>query len=298
MGLKISKYAGIDIGSNAIRLLIMFVYELENQPTQYKKSSLVRVPIRLGSDVFFNGEVSKKNIDRMKDSMQAFSLLLKAHGVDKYRACATSAMREAKNGSDVVALLKKETGISIELIDGEAEAHIIAQTNLSDLLNTKRNFLYVDVGGGSTELNFYSAGEFLGTKSFRLGTVRLLNDNNIQEETKQMKEWILETTRGFTGISLIGSGGNINHIHKYSGRKNSKPLTYAYLRSYYNTVRSYTYNERIMKMEMKPDRADVIVPATRIYLQAMKWSNAKRVFVPKIGLADGIVKGLHNDSFL
>src|SRR5699024_9692297 len=202
----------------------------------------VRVPIRLGSDVFFNSEVSKHNIERMKDSMQAFSLLLKAHGVDKYRACATSAMREAKNGSDVVKLLKKETGISIELIDGEAEAHIIAQNNLSDLLNTKRNFLYVDVGGGSTELNFYSAGEFLGAKSFRLGTVRLLNDKNIQEETKRMKEWILETTHGFTGISLIGSGGNINHIHKYSGRKNSKPLTYAYLRSYYNTVRSYTYN--------------------------------------------------------
>lgn len=297
MDLKISKYAGIDIGSNAIRLLIMFVYEIENQPAQYKKSSLVRVPIRLGSDVFFNGVISEHNITRMKDTMEAFSLLLKAHEVEIYRACATSAMREAKNGMDVVALMKEETGVNIEVIDGEAEANIIAETNLSDLLNTKKNFLYVDVGGGSTELNFYSAGKFIGTKSFRLGTVRLSNDENIQDETQRMKKWILKVTQGYTSISLIGSGGNINHIHKYSGRKVNKPLTYAYLKSYYNTVRNYTYNERIMKMQMKPDRADVIVPATRIYLQAMKWSNAKRVFVPKIGLADGIVKGLHNKSF-
>lgn len=296
MDLKISKYAGIDIGSNAIRLLIMFVYEIENQPTQYKKSSLVRVPIRLGSDVFFNGEISKHNITRMKDTMMAFSLLLKAHEVEVYRACATSAMREAKNGMDVVAFMKEETGVHIELIDGETEANIIAETNLSDLLNTKKNFLYVDVGGGSTELNFYSAGKFIGTKSFRLGTVRLSNDDNIHEETQRMKKWILKVTQGYTAISLIGSGGNINHIHKYSGRKVNKPLTYAFLKSYFNMVQNYTYNERIMKMQMKPDRADVIVPATRIYLQAMKWANAKRVFVPKIGLADGIIKGLHNES--
>src|SRR5690625_7106437 len=144
-----------------------------------------------------------------------------------------------------MATMKKETGISIEIIEGETEANNIAQTNLSDLLNTKKNFLYVDVGGGSTELNFYSAGKFLGTRSFRLGTVRLLNDNNIQEETKRMKEWILETTDGFTGISLIGSGGNINHIHKYSGRKKNKPLTYAYLRSYYNTVRSEEHTSEL-----------------------------------------------------
>lgn len=297
MALKISKYAGIDIGSNAIRLLIMFVYESENQPTQYKKSSLVRVPIRLGADVFFNGEVSQHNIERMRDTMDAYSLLLKAHGVEDYRACATSAMREAVNGSEVVALMKEKTGISIELINGEDEAKIIAQTNLSDLLNTKKNFLYVDVGGGSTELNFYSAGEFIDTKSFRLGTVRLLHDENIKAETERMKEWILKTTKGYTSISLIGSGGNINHIHKYSGLKTTKPLSFAYLKSYYDAVRNFSYDERIMKMQMKPDRADVIVPATRIYLQAMNWSNAKRVFVPKIGLADGIVKGLHNTSF-
>lgn len=296
MALKISKYAGIDIGSNAIRLLIMFVYETKNQPAQYKKSSLVRVPIRLGADVFFNGEISEHNILRMRDTMQAFNLLLKAHGVDTYRACATSAMREAKNGKEVVQFLKNKTGVSIELINGEDEAKIIAQTNLSDLLNTKNNFLYVDVGGGSTELNFYSAGKFIDTKSFRLGTVRLLHDENVKQETERMKRWILETCEGYKAISLIGSGGNINHIHKYSGRKTTKPLPYGYLKSYYDTVRNYTYDERIMKMQMKPDRADTIVPATRIYLQAMHWSHAKRVFVPKIGLADGIIKGLHNAS--
>ncbi len=298
MDLKISKYAGIDIGSNAIRLLIMFVYEIENQPPQFKKSSLVRVPIRLGADVFFNGAVSENNIKRMQDTMNAYSLLLKAHGVDKYRACATSAMREASNGQDVVNIMKEKSGIQIEIIDGEDEANIIAQTNLSELLKTKRNFLYVDVGGGSTELNFYSGGKFKGTQSFKLGTVRLLHDENIEAETKRMKEWVLKVTKGYTAISLIGSGGNINHIHKYSGRKSNKSLSYGFLKSYYETVKKYSYNERIMNMQMKPDRADVIVPATKIYLQAMNWSKAKRVFVPKIGLADGIIKGLYNESLV
>lgn len=296
MALKISKYAGIDIGSNAIRLLIMFAYEIEGQPTIFKKSSLVRVPIRLGADVFFNGEISDNSIDRMRSTMQAFSLLLNAHGVDNYRACATSAMREARNGKLVVQMMKEQTGVFIELINGEEEAKIIAETNLSELLNTKKNFLYVDVGGGSTELNFFNAGKVIGTKSFKLGTVRLINDEDIKEETQRMKQWIIETTKGYAAISVIGSGGNINHIQKYSGYKPTKPLSFDYLESYYKTVRKYTYNERIMKMQMKPDRADVIVHATRIYLQAMKWSNAKRVFVPKIGLADGIIKCLHNEA--
>lgn len=295
MSLKISKYAGIDIGSNAIRLLIMFVYEMEGQPPMFKKSSLVRVPIRLGADVFFNGEVSAHSIERMKDTMNAYDLLLKVHGVETYRACATSAMREASNGQEVLQIMKEESGIKIEIIGGEDEAKIIAKTNLSDLLKTKKNFLYVDVGGGSTELNFYSVGKFIGTKSFKLGTVRLLHDD-IEEETKRMKEWILKVTKGYVAISLIGSGGNINHIHKYSGRSTTKPLSYGYMKAYYETVKNYTYEERIMKMQMKPDRADVIVPASRIYLQAMKWANAKRIFVPKIGLADGIVKGLYSAS--
>lgn len=206
MSLKISKYAGIDIGSNAIRLLIMFVYEMEGQPPMFKKSSLVRVPIRLGADVFFNGEVSAHSIERMKDTMNAYDLLLKVHGVETYRACATSAMREASNGQEVLQIMKEESGIKIEIIGGEDEAKIIAKTNLSDLLKTKKNFLYVDVGGGSTELNFYSVGKFIGTKSFKLGTVRLLHDD-IEEETKRMKEWILKVTKGYVAISLIGSGG-------------------------------------------------------------------------------------------
>jgi len=298
MDLKVLKYGGIDIGSNAIRLLIMLVYEMEGQPTVFKKSSLVRVPIRLGADVFFHDQISEHNIKRMQKTMCAFNLLLQSHGVNTYRACATSAMREAKNADKVIQLMKEHSNIEIEIIDGEEEAKIIAKTNLSDLLKTKKNFLYVDVGGGSTELNFYSAGRFMGTKSFNLGTVRLLNDDNIIAETNRMKEWIVKTTKGYHAITLIGSGGNINHIHKYSGRKTTKPLSYGFLKNYYDTVKNYSYNDRIMKMQMKPDRADVIVPATRIYLQAMKWANAKRIFVPKIGLADGIVKGLYNDSIL
>ena len=294
--LKIEKYAAIDIGSNAIRLLIATVIEKKNRPPQFKKTSLVRVPIRLGADVFLEDKISEKNYLRMLDAMNAYQLLMKTHGVVKYRACATSAMREATNGAEIAKKIKKETNIDIEIIDGRDEAAIIASTDLKDLIETEKSFLYVDVGGGSTEFTIFANRKIVASKSFKLGTVRILNDMVRESKWDDVKKWIKKNTESFEKISLIGSGGNINSIYKNSGTKLGKPLSYFFLTNYFEKLKSYTYHERIFELQMNPDRADVIVPATKIYLSAMKWSKAKSIYVPKIGLSDGIIKSLYNEE--
>ena len=294
--LNIEKYGAIDIGSNAIRLLIVTVIEKENKPTQFKKTSLVRVPIRLGADVFLEGKISDGNFRRMIDAMNAYSLLMKTHGITKYRACATSAMREASNGKKIANNIKKETGINIQIIDGKDEAAIIASTDLKDLIDTDKNFLYVDVGGGSTEFTVFVNGKIIASKSFKLGTVRVLNDMVRESVWDDVKKWIKKNTKKYDKMSLIGSGGNINSIYKSSGQKLGKPLSYFYLSEFFQRLKSYTYHERIFELQMNPDRADVIIPATRIYLSAMKWSKAKNIYVPKIGLSDGIIKSLYNEK--
>lgn len=294
--LKIHKYGAIDIGSNAIRLLIATVIEKDERPPQFKKTSLVRVPIRLGADVFLDGSISEENYHRMVDAMNAYHLLMKTHKVTTYRACATSAMREASNGEEVAKRILEETGIDIEIIDGKDEAAIIASTDLRDLIDTDKTFLYVDVGGGSTEFTVFANGKIMASKSFKLGTVRILNDMVRESVWDHVKKWIKKNTKSYSKVSLIGSGGNINSIYKMSGVKFGKPLSYFYLTDYYEKLKSYNYHERIFELQMNPDRADVIIPATRIYLSAMKWSGAKNVYVPKIGLSDGIIKGIHNDQ--
>lgn len=294
--LTIEKYAAIDIGSNAIRLLISTIIEKDEKPTQFKKTSLVRVPIRLGADVFLKGKISKENYSRMVDAMNAYRLLMNTHKVTKYRACATSAMREAENGEEVAKKLLEETGISIEIIDGKDEANIIASTDLRDLIDSDKTFLYVDVGGGSTEFTVFAKGKTIASKSFKLGTVRVLNDMVRESVWDDVKKWIKKNTKSYERISLIGSGGNINSIYKQSQTKIGKPLSYFYLTNYYEKIKSYNYHERIFELQMNPDRADVIIPATRIYLSAMKWSKAKNIYVPKIGLSDGIIKGLYNEK--
>jgi len=294
--LKIEKYAAIDIGSNAIRLLISTVIEKKNRPTQFKKTSLVRVPIRLGADVFLNDQISESNYLRMLDAMNAYQLLMKTHGVVKYRACATSAMREAENGEEIARRLEKDSNVHIEIIDGEDEATIIASTDLRDLIETEKTFLYVDVGGGSTEFTIFSNRKIVASKSFKLGTVRILNDMVRESKWDEVKKWIKKNTEMYDKVSLIGSGGNINSIYKNSGVKLGKPLSYFYLTNFYEKLKSFTYHERIFELQMNPDRADVIVPATKIYLSAMKWSKAKNIYVPKIGLADGIIKSLYNEE--
>ena len=294
--LKIEKYAAIDIGSNAIRLLISSVHEHENQSPRFKKTSLVRVPIRLGADVFVSKKVSEENVNRMVDTMQAYKLLMKTHKVARYKACATSAMREAMNGEEVVHLIKEKTGIVIDIIDGTDEAAIIALTDLHELINSDATYLYVDVGGGSTEFTLFDHGKTITSKSFKLGTVRLLNELVTDDIWKEVEEWIRANTEDYEEVSLIGSGGNINNIFKTSGKKIGKPLTYLYLSSYFKLLNSYSYEDRIWELNLNQDRADVIIPATRIYLSAMKWSGARKIFVPKIGLTDGLIKALYNEK--
>ena len=290
------KYAAIDIGSNAIRLLVSTITEKEGMEANFRKTSLVRVPIRLGADVFLKQNISENNQDRMVDAMHAFSLLMKAHGVEKYKACATSAMREAKNGEAVTDVIKNKTGMEIEIIDGSHEAAIIAATDLHALIQDHHNYLYVDVGGGSTEYTLYSNGKSIASRSFKVGTVRLLNDLVENKTWREMEAWVRETTKGYHDISLIGSGGNINNIFKTSGKKEGKPLSLAYLKKYDELLNSYTYEERITELDLKNDRADVIIPASRIYLNSMRWSKANQIYVPKIGLADGIIKSLYHSN--
>ncbi|MFL1895484.1 Ppx/GppA phosphatase family protein [Aquimarina sp. 2-A2] len=294
--LTIEKYGAIDIGSNAIRLLISSVHEENGKETRFKKTSLVRVPIRLGTDVFISKRVSDENIARMIDTMHAYQLLMRTHKVTRYKACATSAMREAENGVDIVNLIEEKTGISINIIDGNDEAAMIAMTDLHQLINTDETYLYVDVGGGSTEFTVYHHGHTVTSKSFKLGTVRLLNDMESPEIWEEVRVWIKQNLSQYPRVYLIGSGGNINNIFKNSGKALGKPLSYLYLSSYYQLLNSLTYDERIWELNLNQDRADVIIPATKIYLSAMKWSGARKIFVPKIGLSDGIIKSLYQDK--
>ncbi|MEL0456235.1 exopolyphosphatase [Flavobacteriaceae bacterium SZ-1-7] len=294
--LSIKKYAAIDIGSNAVRLLISNIIEQKGKPVQFKKNSLVRVPIRLGADVFIKKRISKENTQRMVDTMLAFNLLMKSHKVVKYKACATSAMRESENGRKVVDLILKNSGISIDIIDGEEEASIIAATDLNKYIDPDKTYLYVDVGGGSTEFTIIDRGNQVVSRSFKIGTVRLLNDMVLKETWQELEKWIGEHVKGYDKIDVLGSGGNINKIFKISGKNLGKPLSYFYMTSYYNTLQTYSYEERITELDLNQDRADVIIPAMRIYLSAMKWSGAKNIYVPKIGLADGIIKSIYYDT--
>lgn len=291
--IKIKKYAAIDIGSNAMRLLVTNIVEQDGKEPQFNKSALVRVPIRLGQDAFTVGEISSENSERMVDAMKAFKLLMKVHKVESYKAFATSAMREAYNGKEVVSLIKKKADLKIEIIDGKTEAAIIASTDLHHLLKTDKTYLFVDVGGGSTEFTVFSDGKIVTSRSFKVGTVRLLNEMVCDVVWKEIEKWIKTNTAEFDEVSLIGSGGNINKLFKMSGKMQDKPLSFLYINSQYAFLNSLTYDQRISELGLNPDRADVIIPAVRIYLNAMKWSGARNIYVPKIGLSDGIVKAMY-----
>ena len=291
--IRIKKYAAIDIGSNAMRLLITNIVEQDGKESQFNKNSLVRVPIRLGQDSFTVGEISEESISRMIDAMKAFRLLMKVHKVEKYLAFATSAMREASNSFEVVEIIRKESDIKIEIIDGKKEAVIIASTDLHHLLKTDKTYLYVDVGGGSTEFSLFSDGKIVISKSFKAGTVRLLNEMVREIVWQEMEKWVKTNTQDYDELTLIGSGGNINKLFKMSGKMQDKPLSFIYLNSQYSFLNSLTYEQRISELGLNPDRADVIIPAIKIYLNAMKWSGARNIYVPKIGLSDGIVKAMY-----
>jgi len=296
--MKIEKLAGIDIGSNAIRLLVVNVITEKNTATPvFKKSAIVRVPIRLGADTFITGEISENNANRMQKAMNAFSLLMDVHGVKKYKACATSAMREASNGVEIVESIFNNTGIEIDIINGKKEAEIIFSTDLTSIINISKSYLYVDVGGGSTEITVFSSGKIINSKSFKIGTVRLLNKESKQIIWKTMEQWIKENTHHLKSLAVIGSGGNINKLFKMSEKPIGKTLSLQYLEAQYQFLNNMSFEDRVTVLGLNPDRADVIIPATKIYIATMKWSEAHKIYVPKIGLADGIIKNLYFNKF-
>lgn len=293
--MEIKKYAAIDIGSNAVRVLIANVVEVEQHPPKFMKSSMVRVPIRLGEDSFTVGEISAKNKKRMVKAMKAFKLIMQVNNVTHYMACATSALREANNAHEVVDVVAKKTGIHIDVIDGKREAEIISTTNIFDFIQRDRTFLYVDVGGGSTEFSVLVKGERVASKSFKIGTVRMINNLVSAKVWDEIEAWITEQIEGKGKIALLGSGGNINKLFKLSKVKEGRPLTLIKLNTLYNKLSALSYEERIMQLELNPDRSDVIIPALQIYLKALKWSNSTEVYVPKIGLSDGMIKVLYQE---
>ena len=290
--MKIKKFAAIDIGSNAMRVLISNVIETK-EGVHFQKNALVRAPIRLGEDSFTLGEISKKSLKRMINAMKAFKLLMKVHGVSHYQAYATSALREANNSMDVVKQVKKKSGIKIEIIDGRKEAEIISNSKISDFLNTQKTFLFVDVGGGSTEFTFINEGKRVCSKSFKIGTVRLINNLVDARVWEAIRNWIIKNAKPYRKITLMGSGGNINKLFKLSNIKEGKPLSVIKLNQIFLELQSLNYEERIVKFELNPDRADVIIPAARIYLKALEWSGGQKIYVPRFGLSDGMIKYMH-----
>jgi exopolyphosphatase/guanosine-5'-triphosphate,3'-diphosphate pyrophosphatase len=292
--LELKKYAAIDIGSNGVRLLISNVIIQKQSEPLFRKSSLVRVPIRLGADTFMYGKISDENIERMTKAMDSYRYIMDIHKVENFKACATSALREATNGPEIVKDIFKKTGIKIDIIDGKTEADIISQTDIKELIEDNKSYLYVDVGGGSTEFTLFSKGNLINSKSFKIGTVRLLkNPDEAAEEWEAAKKWVINQTSTIKYLTLIGSGGNINKIFKLSGKAQTKPLSFEYLQNQYEQLSAMSYEERIINLSLNPDRADVIIPALKIYLSSMQWSKATKIYVPKIGLADGIVKMLY-----
>lgn len=285
-------FAAIDIGSNAIRLLFCRVYKVDGKP-HFSKEELIRMPIRLGEDVFLYGKISEEKCKRLITSLKGFSELIKAYGVQSYRAVATSAMRDASNGQAMIDKVKAEAGLDVEIIDGKLEAALVFSNHIEELLNPKYAYLYIDVGGGSTELTLYFNNKVIAAKSFNIGTVRMLLDKVEKDEWEEMKIWLKRNTVGVHPLNAIGSGGNINKIFKMSGKKETKHLSYDKLKGLYDMLNSYTYQERIERLGLKPDRADVIVPAAKIFLTVMKTADIERVYVPQIGLSDGLVHEMY-----
>jgi exopolyphosphatase/guanosine-5'-triphosphate,3'-diphosphate pyrophosphatase len=292
--LKILKFAAIDIGTNAIRLLFTNIIE-NGGAVSFKKSSITRVPIRLGADVFTTGKIGNIRKEKMMDAMIAFKHLMKVHDVTRYRACATSAMREATNGKELVEWIKNKTGILIEIIDGKTEAEIIYHNRIVDMLNNETPYLYVDIGGGSTEITLFFDKQALISHSFNIGTIRLLNQQVDDKTFNTLKSKLKEIKKSYPGLTIIGSGGNINKLLKLSRKKEEKPLPAEILKKVYNEIKDYTYEERIKILGLNPDRADVIIPASELLFKIVKWSGANEIIVPKVGIADGIIRELYDD---
>ena len=289
------KLSAIDIGSNAARLLISEVVLDAKKNASFNKISLIRVPLRLGFDVFETGRISAGKTDLLLFTMKGYINLLNAFEVKYLKACATSAMRDASNSREIIELVKNETGIEIEIISGGDEASFIYENHFAENLDKEHSYLYIDVGGGSTELTFFSNNQLVFKDSFNIGTIRLLKNKVAEEAWDEMKNNIKEKTKGHKTVVAIGSGGNINKVYSLSRRKDSKPLSLDLLRDYYKELGSVTLEERKLLYRLPDDRADVIVPALQIYVNVMRWAGAAEIYVPRIGLADGLVHHLWDE---
>ena len=290
--MKIKRYAAIDVGSNAVRILITNVVSYKKK-TVFLKNAFVRVPIRLGQDAFTSGKISDKNIKRMIKSMKAFKLLMEVHGVKDYLAFATSALRDAENSPYLVEKVFKKSGIKIEIIDGKKEAKIISNTNVFDTINKEKTFLYVDIGGGSTEFSILINGKRNQSKSFKIGTVRLLNSKVEQITLDEAEAWVRRCTLMHEKIYLLGTGGNINKLHNIANINDNSPLSYLTLNALYNQLDALTYEERIVNLGLNPDRSDVILLAAKLFIKILNWSGANDIYVPKVGLSDGMIRELY-----
>ncbi|QNA42842.1 Ppx/GppA phosphatase family protein [Lacibacter sediminis] len=289
------KLAAIDIGSNAARLLITEVEENEKGVPQFNKLNLVRVPLRLGFDVFETGDIPKTKINKVIETIKAYKHLLSIYEVKYLKACATSAMRDARNAEDIIRKVKMETGIEIRVISGDEEASFIYENHIAENLAKDHSYLYIDVGGGSTELTFFNAGKLVFKESFNIGTIRLLKNQVNDKLWDEMKEFIKLGTKGINGIIAIGSGGNINKVFSLSKKKEGKPLSLELLRDYHKEFSSFSLEERMKQYKLREDRADVILPAIQIYINVMRWADIEEIYVPKIGLADGLVHMLYDE---
>lgn len=287
--------AAIDIGSNAARLLITEVVEHAHEKPTFNKLNLFRVPLRLGFDVFETKLISPEKITMLQDTMLGFKHLMNAYKVDSVKACATSAMRDAKNSDEVLKAVSKSSGIQIDIITGDMEANLVYENHVAENLDKENSYMYIDVGGGSTELSFFTNGVLVFKKSFNIGTIRLLKDLVKESQWEEMKTTIKTITRDQKKVVAIGSGGNINKVFSLSKKKDGKPLSLDLLRDYYKELKSFTLSERMIQYNLRKDRADVIVPALSIYINAMRWASADEIFVPKIGLADGLVRHLWDE---
>jgi exopolyphosphatase/guanosine-5'-triphosphate,3'-diphosphate pyrophosphatase len=291
------RYGAIDIGSNAVRLLIADIKENDGT-VSFKKNTLIRVPVRLGDDAFLNHHISDKKANDLIKTMQAFRNLMDVYKVGEYMACATSAMREARNGAEVVKQIKEQADINIEIVQGQVEAKIIYASHAEQNIDKTKNYLYIDVGGGSTELSLFSSGDLVASKSFNIGTIRILDNQDTEETWNNMREFLREHTRHFKGVFGIGTGGNINKLYKLSEEKNNAPMTFGKLKSLYDYLDSFSLKDRINVLGLNQDRADVIIPACEIYLSVMKWAGIKNIYVPTVGMVDGIIQTLIDENYM
>ena len=288
------KFAAIDIGSNAVRLLLSGVFEDGDSPA-FRKMSLIRMPIRLGDGAFTQKHISENKVTQLVKTMVGFNHLIDSFQPLNCMACATSAMREAENGPKIREQILNEAGIDVEIIDGKKEAQIIFENKSSDMFGGNNAYLYVDIGGGSTEITLFSQGIIIASGSFNIGTIRLLEGLVTKAYWKKMKEWLKNSTAPYSAIAAIGSGGNINKVFRLANSKIGKPLSDNKMMKVRRFLKFFTVEQRIRELGLRPDRADVIIPALDIYLKIMKWSGIRKIYVPQIGLADGIVRILYKN---